>query len=480
MASLEHWTSELAQEIFERIEKDELENNRRPKQMVVSFTQEIGSEDVVSSRTTTFNQLDVVRISSDAIDLIKKNTNQFLKPDQNTVLHNPIKFLGLSVGKFEDLDQKQKNTINSMFSNQIKNNLVKREKNISSGESVKPSEPAISPVKILKNEESKQTNNGSKNYIQEMFKRSVKNETVVKPIQSDTNFVVPKIENQKAKSSFFAKLASPGKRIDENDYEIGESSKSVDIVKDSVANTIVQNSVTNESFFGKVSSPVKSDDSLETSDPDHVSCENNQALVDSPVASEDILPVLKESISGSLPAYKQTYAEFQMPTNMSDLYEQCSQCNKKVLLSEIQSHNDAHFAFLLSQEQRQEFRSQKIRQPPTLSQSPALKKVKLDRSVLTPKSAVTSNLIQKFLTKPTPPSDNEIKCPECDSIIGIDKVVEHTDYHAAKKLHLELNKETITHSSLLELKSTPNSGKSKKDSKNRVASVASFFQQQGR
>lgn len=410
--------SELAQEICERVEKDELENNRRPKQMVISFTEEIDGKDVASSRSTVLGDIDVVRISTDAIDIIKKNTNQFLKVDQNTVLHNPIKFLGISVGKFEDLDQKQKNTIDSMFSNQIKNNLAKKE-------AIECDSSELLPNACI----------SAKDCEKDLLNQSIK------PIEdkmniTDTN-VLLNVKNVEIKAeaafkpetnkSFFAKLVPPPTK--KNSFEIGESSKT--------------------SFFAKLASPAKSEDSK---------IELNES-------------------KPQVPDYKLSYAEFQIPTNMPDLYEKCTQCSKRVLLSEIQSHNDAHFAFQLSQEQRMEFRTQTKQ---TTSKSPATKKIKLDRNLLNEKStAVNSNLIQKFLTKgqtvPISAADDQTKCSECGNFISIEKITEHMDYHTAKRLQMELNKELVVQSSQSE--STPNRKQKKEiSSKTRIASVASYFQ----
>ncbi|KAJ8981697.1 hypothetical protein NQ317_003418, partial [Molorchus minor] len=110
---VEHWMNELSSEIFERLEKDLEENNRRAKQMVISFAQEINRKDVSSSRTISLHSYDQSKIMQSGLNIIKKNcmSNGTYK----------IKFLGLSVGNFED---NTKVNILSFFKNANERNPV--------------------------------------------------------------------------------------------------------------------------------------------------------------------------------------------------------------------------------------------------------------------------------------------------------------------------------------------------------------------
>lgn len=114
LTALTHWLHEIAKDVVERVEEDEYENNRRPKQIVVSFTQSINNADVSSSRAINFTTNDESKIVNDAIDVIKRNTAKFLKEDGNT-LNNAIKFFGFNVCKFESFDVKRGKTIEDMF-----------------------------------------------------------------------------------------------------------------------------------------------------------------------------------------------------------------------------------------------------------------------------------------------------------------------------------------------------------------------------
>lgn len=54
---------------MDRLNKDELENNRIAKQMTITFTQEIGGEDVNSTRSVPLAAYDVERIAAVACDV---------------------------------------------------------------------------------------------------------------------------------------------------------------------------------------------------------------------------------------------------------------------------------------------------------------------------------------------------------------------------------------------------------------------------
>lgn len=142
LSTLKHWLHELAMDVVERVEQDELENNRRPKQIVVSFTQTINNADVPSSRSVTFTTNDEDKIVNDAIDVIKRNTSKFLKSDDGNTLSNPIKYLGYNVGKFESLDTKRGKTIDNMFrqSFQKKEEQTSEPNNNTLGGDAKPNE----------------------------------------------------------------------------------------------------------------------------------------------------------------------------------------------------------------------------------------------------------------------------------------------------------------------------------------------------
>lgn len=130
LSKLKHWLHEIAKDVVERVEEDELDNNRRPKQMVVIFSQTINNADVSCSRTVTFTAVDEEKIVNDAINVIKKNTTKFFKSDDGNSLNNPIKYLGFNVCKFESLD-KQNKTIGELFAKSKKKEVQRTEERTS-------------------------------------------------------------------------------------------------------------------------------------------------------------------------------------------------------------------------------------------------------------------------------------------------------------------------------------------------------------
>lgn len=207
--------------------------------------------------------------------------------------------------------------------------------------------------------------------------------------------------------------------------------------------------------------------------------------------------------------YKQTYAEFYCPST-ADLdipKEKCTQCGKMVNVHDVQVHADEHFAFQLTQEQRTEFQSQLQSLRGAVSTPPAAKKFKTSKTTtaITPRNATFS--IDKFLVKKdaAPPPEESVagcssamdvaseSCTECGKTIPIADILEHMDYHAAKKLHEELMKAETTDNrpTLSSSKSKVNSvvtakgGKNKKKTNNNnndkshnssSKSIATFFQ----
>lgn len=404
MATLQHWFGELAQEIQERIEQDECENNRRPRQMVVSYTLEVNAEDVASSRSVPLPATTTVeRLATDAMDVLKRNVPELSaaggqSTDGKGVIV-PIKFLGLSVGKFEDLDLKPRQTIESMFMNQAK---VNAEKSDDVQKNVEPHHSLDADKETPEQSEAQKVSD-EKIPAKKSFFRSKMNSTVAANGDALNSPKKGFFHNHRKLSNTSNTSDAPKTStiINQSDYEIGESSAA----------------------------------------PPPATAPPPAAAASPPAAA---LP--PEAAPPPAVYNRSAYAEFQTVPVLPTVYEKCSQCNKNVLVTEMQSHSDAHFAFQLSQEQRVEFRSQmKQRMTPPSSQA---KRPKLDRSAaVNNKPAVGAlNLINKFLLKSTEIDGNDgaaSKCAECGSNIELDRIAEHADYHAAKRLHRELNKSVV-------------------------------------
>ncbi|XP_021932268.1 DNA polymerase eta isoform X2 [Zootermopsis nevadensis] len=110
---VQFWLSELSAEVAERLAKDLIENKRRAKLLTVSYHQDINSDFTSSSRSGPLTSYDPQRIQADAFELVKKsNTGSVGGPD---VWNPPLVFLGLSVGKFVDEGTTQSSTIHDFF-----------------------------------------------------------------------------------------------------------------------------------------------------------------------------------------------------------------------------------------------------------------------------------------------------------------------------------------------------------------------------
>lgn len=432
VATLLHWLHELAKEICDRLEQDELENNRRPKQLVVSYMQTINNNDVSSSRSLSLTAIDEEKVVNDALDVLKRNTEKFLKSaDNSQTLNNPIKFLGLSVGKFETQDSKRSNTIQEMFkkidtqakSEENKDSDATSNEGTMAGGHEDNSRDIVFAKKRTK--------------IEDMFKKtcdsSVNNDKKREPSIDDAE---NRDMNQEStfhlntgQTSFFAKL------------KVEKPNASTDEVR-------IQPSTSAEAESG-----------IQNDDTNDFNSFQNELLLEE--IAENELTLNRIPTSSPLPStsnaadYTQTYAEYyRAPSNLEIPKVKCSQCNKIVNAHEIQVHTDAHFAFLLSQEQRMEFQSEIRKSSTATATPPAAKKMKTSKSSTTMSSTIS---IEKFLVKKDDLQRNESVagcsiandvekeiCIECGKNIPIADILEHMDYHAAKKLHEELLKSEST------------------------------------
>ncbi|XP_026470311.1 DNA polymerase eta isoform X2 [Ctenocephalides felis] len=75
VTALRHWLHELANEVSERLEKDETENLRRAQQLIINFTLEINKRDTSNSRTTRLTSYDSDHIATQSIDVICNYSN---------------------------------------------------------------------------------------------------------------------------------------------------------------------------------------------------------------------------------------------------------------------------------------------------------------------------------------------------------------------------------------------------------------------
>lgn len=336
-----YWLREIAKDVIERQEEDELEFSRRPKQMVVSFSQSINNTDVSSSKTINLRHIDEDAIVNGALDVIEKNTAKFLQTSDKDCLNHPIKFLGFNVCKFENLDAKRAQTIGDMLRKDFK-------------------------------QPENQANSASKD-------------------DSTTG----ELDQNEAIASFSLRYQVELNTSYASDSE--DSENHIDCQNDALPKT----------------------QQLPTISP------NSQVPSTSPSINRiQTLAQCNQSPTETLPKIR------------------CVQCEEMIVESEMQVHADAHLAMKLNQEQRAEFQNQ-------LNRSNALKTPNKAKPKPNLKRKAESTSIQKFFGKRlerTPESksstsNNEVeKCSECGKIVPITSLVEHMDFHMAKRLQDVLTK----------------------------------------
>lgn len=450
MASLNHWLSELATEICERMEKDSLENNRKAKQMVVSYTQAICSEDISSSRTVALNVYEPQLIAREALEVIKRNTAQFFKADNPGTLNNHIKFLGISVSKFEDTTKSD--TLKEMFKNQLKkanpvldlspstskecenvNNetasqssettlaeIMMRKKRSNSIESIAKTEATSSVALVRK----------SKSLLESMFANQKKQKTEIEPNQSSE---------------------IPVKQIEEMDPALNDKEDSIEC-NVQIIDVEQEKNRLNESSTSKINEQ-HSGDFEKIKDEHLTSCEPSTSKnVDDDDEEDIILP------------------EIEIPLI------RCEICKRKIPEDELPAHNDYHFALQLSQQQRQEFRNEmKSKFSPQLTKSKDAKTKVANK--LTKPNALPS--IATFLKKKADTTEdidkNAVKCEECGKMVQ--DIIEHSDYHLAKKLQQELSRTSVPQTSQATNGTKRKRSNSRSDKTNpvKVKPLTSFF-----
>lgn len=395
-ATLQHWLTELATEICERLAKDVAENNRIARQMVVSYTQAIGNEDISSSRTVPlvcFNAPEP--IVNDALDVIRRNTVQFFKAENQGCLNNPIKFLGLSVGKFEDKpDNSKRNVIQELFDKQKK--PLEEAETSKSEKKIEPPKRSSLETMIAKMREKLQNENVQhKEEKIENFKHTDEEETTKNNIDSEQNTTNV--------------VAFDDTRIDAEE----------------------QNGITAENSNS-------STDNLEIKTAIE---EDNESMHESFDEGKLLAKICQESDDSCEPEdYKKTYAEF---SETEVRYITCNMCKQQIPQHEVQEHADFHVALKVSQQQRVDFRSQlkmNVKAQPKKGESQ--NKANAKSQPASKRSHDKCRTLDFFLRKDdTTPIDIEtIKCPECFKNILITEVSEHQDYHVAKKIQINLNR----------------------------------------
>ncbi|KAL0893554.1 hypothetical protein ABMA27_013744 [Loxostege sticticalis] len=484
LESLKKWLTDLGDEIEDRLEKDALENNRTPKQMVVSFSTYLpDGRDVSSSRSYNFTDDDLCGefFTKKALELVMDTTEGLKIKDEegNRRLKAPIKFLGISVGKFED------------------NTESKKTKRIVDYFCAGPSKVASAKPKETENQDDKpkpcdkkSTEKEGKEYIlRKFFQVSNKAPVENKPIRDlseEKNIKEIVVESPLDKQeSFFAKF------LNKNTAQFTEEPKSSETVSDIVIHPPTpvcdvincgENSNDTEYSGSTINDEINKSVALFEEDPtdiDRVS--NMRKLLNSTMIPDVIetnsLPKNPEDsqIRNTEDLQEDTAINNKASTSKIETFV-CSECSKTIEIDKVDMHADYHLALRLRDEERQQVRSErKVTSAPKIvpqqNTDNKSKKPSLDQS--NDKNETSS--IASFLVKIDDTTPTE-KCAECGKRVPLDKFTEHLDFHEAQRLSREINRKPkpteITGSAV---KRKRKSASPVKKPKMPCKSIASFF-----
>ncbi|KPJ00150.1 DNA polymerase eta [Papilio xuthus] len=469
LESIKKWLKELSDEIEERLEQDALDTNRTPRQMVVSFSQQVNGRDISSSRSYNFladDDLCAELFCHKGLELLLDST-EGVKPKEgepNRQLKAPIKFLGISVGKFEDhSDSKKIKKIKDYFS---------------FASSIKEVPIENKETKPVKNVEEKivKKNEGKEHIFQKFFKSNLVSTSANATIdtndseQKDENVLQSSLDKQE---SFFAKFL----KSEHNNDSSGKGSRIEEIRPPSPScNVINCGEASNDTEYSGSTIDMEINKSIslfedDPSDIDRVSS-MRQLLNKSNLIEETSNDTRDNNVDN----------KNSESTNLESF--KCPDCGKIIDINMIDIHADYHLALKLREEER-EFRRKE------LSEKNKDKKVISDKNNVKEMTPIrdTSKI------KPVPEQarknegasiasyfmkiDNNVPtetCTECGKKLPMDKFGEHLDFHAAQKLSRELNNKIVKSNNVENsVKRKRNSGSPVKKSKVPCKSIDLFF-----
>lgn len=454
-----HWLGELSIEISERLENDMAENNRKAKQMVVSFVQDIGNKkEVSSSRTTVLNSYDSKKICDDAFEVIKK----YCERSDGSFC---VKFLGISVGNFEEIKKvneitsyfkindkssKPKSTNQDWFSiNENFKTMENRNQNFSfteEKETLDSTEIAHQNL-VSANEYFENTDNFGKNLFsaEESFENAEENSCSVFSVSTEED------ENFNSENFQFY-----DKKFKINHEELESEESSNDSISGEIdkTKTHIQQGPKKDanSFF------VRYFQNLQTTNKSPAKRDFNT----SKNLEEDEVTELEQ------------ISDIPSTSNSEKTAEICPECGKAIPISEITSHADYHFALQIVKSEAELYKPKAVKVVDSKKTKSTLKR-KLENDGKT-------NVLDAFLKNVNVDSINDFNgeiCKDCGKNVPENDWESHLDYHVAKKLHLEINSsQNFPKSDGNKKSDTPRKvvrkGKTS-DSKGTIKPVTSFF-----
>ncbi|XP_044764234.1 DNApol-eta [Coccinella septempunctata] len=449
---VEHWMKELSSEISDRLDEDLKENNRKGRLMTVSFSQMTNQTEISSTRAVPLKSYEIEKIWQQSMEVLHKYC-------QKTDGSYHITFLGLSIGNFEDI--KNVKTITSYFS---KINKVSPDpKKI---ESVSDSY-RTNPDYMIKEEKSETKNKiedttSNKNCAQE----SDISDSDEKSVYSNTTI---ELEENPEDLIFYDDSLRSGS----GENPIFTSEKAMNVGNMDLIEKVLTNASSEENSFR---SRMYSNDFSSSTSP-VLSSRRHDDMEDEIDSSKEIerdfdtSKIFDGHDEGSDDESEENIiASGEKNCNFPEPSENCKECGELIPIVDIVSHMDYHLALKLSQELHAPD-SKLVEGKKSLNEKPPNKKRKVSEGF---------GSIQSFYKKQEIGSDEVTElCTECNKRIKIDDMVTHYDYHAAKKLHLELNspssKSETINNKISEPSSSSVSSRRNKKKINNGMNIASFF-----
>ncbi|XP_013197612.1 DNA polymerase eta [Amyelois transitella] len=489
---LKKWLRDLGDEIEDRLEKDALENNRTPRQMVVSFTTQLpDGRDSGSSRSYNFavdDELCGELFCSKALDLVMDSMEGVKLKDgePNRKLKSTIKFLGISVGKFEDNSESKKiKKINDYFGAGASKDMTEK-KNITS-------DKGDSKKTLADNSKSKKLCNGKDYIFQKFFHadtKPAKNELVI-PKRNDDSTEAVKNESVLASTldkqeSFFAKFLNNGLKSKE---DIDKSKIKPPTTPTCEVVNCGENSNDSDYSSSTINNEINKSIALFEEDPEGVARVSSmrELLKTSNAINEDTSDQLEEAREPhNADNNSRGKSLDNIRGNSNNCLEtfECPDCKKILTIDMFETHSDYHLALRLREEERQQVRNEIKERKTVVKNEIGNSKRSVEKSEATStKKPVeklkhdTTSSIAGFLVK----IDNTVPtetCAECGKKVSVEKFSEHMDFHEAQRLSRSLNMKStpghFTSNSVKRKKKSPASPR-KKNKMPSCKSIDSFF-----
>ncbi|GBP66596.1 DNA polymerase eta [Eumeta japonica] len=429
--SLKNWLKDLSEEIEDRLEKDSVEINRVPKQMVVSFTAQFhDGRDVNSSRSYNFISEDEICpefMASKALEMILDST-ELIKPkadESNRKLKTLIKFLAISVGKFEEKDDGKKTRKISEFllpgtsKTMVKNieSLTKDSGKIEyssdkierSGDNTKGKQLLFEKFFQGFDKESETTKLIQKDGYKDFGKLAKPHETIAQASLHKQELFFQRFLNGSVNKIGTCNDDNPGRHIEKTNENIDPIELEHNLAHDNGSNDSDYSGSTINDEINKSVSLFK-DEPFET----------------------DRISNMRNMLRSSVHIEQDNSVETTRVLEKDEGTVCCPDCKKNILLTDLETHSDYHVALKLREDERKSRYLQK-----------ELKINKTCRTDIGSHSKIVSdgNSITNFFIK----FDTNVPletCSECRRKIPLEKFTEHLDFHEAQKLNRELNRKT--------------------------------------